>query len=70
MFNYNKLRGRIVEKYGSNEAFAKAVGISIVSMSNKLNNRTGISREEILKWADVLDIAKDELGAYFFTLEV
>ena len=70
MFNYNKLRGRIVEKYGSNEAFAKAVGISIVSMSNKLNNRTGISREEILKWADILDIAKDELGAYFFTLEV
>ena len=70
MFVYNKLRGRIVEKYGSLEAFAAAVGISNVSMSKKFNNKMGISREEIVKWSEMLDISNDDIGAYFFTREV
>ena len=70
MFNYNKLRGRIIEKCGSVEAFAKEVGLSTVSMSKKLNNKTGISREDIINWSEVLDISKDDYGAYFFTKEV
>lgn len=70
MFDYSKLRGRIVEKCGSIEAFAQTVGISSVSMSKKLNNKTDISREDILRWAEVLDIAKENYGAYFFTKNV
>ena len=70
MFVYNKLRGRIVEKYGSLEAFAAAVGISNVSMSKKFNNKMGISREEIVKWSEMLDISNDDIGAYFFAREV
>ena len=37
-FNFSKLRGRIVEKFGKQEDFAKAVGISYVSLSKRLNN--------------------------------
>ena len=70
MFDYSKLRGGIVEKCGSIEAFAQAVGISVVSMSKKLNNKTDISREDILRWAEVLDIAKEDYGVYFFTKNV
>lgn len=70
MFDYSKLRGRIVEKCGSIEAFAQTVGISSVSMSKKLNNKTDISREDILRWAEVLDIAKENYGVYFFTKNV
>lgn len=70
MFNYNKLRGRIIEKCGSVNAFANKVGLSTVSMSRKLNNKTEISREDIINWSEVLDISKDDYGAYFFTKEV
>lgn len=70
MFNYSKLRGRIIEKCGSVESFAKQVGLSNVSMSKKLNNKAGISREDIICWSDVLEISKEDYGAYFFTKEV
>lgn len=70
MFNYSKLRGRIIEKCGSVDSFAKQVGLSTVSMSKKLNNKAGISREDIICWSEVLDISKEDYGAYFFTKEV
>lgn len=35
MYRYNKLRGRIIEKFGTQEKFAKAVGISENSLSKK-----------------------------------
>lgn len=70
VFNYSKLRGRIVEKYGSINSFAKKAGISDVSMSKKLNNKAGISREEILKWSELLDIQAEDYGAYFFAKQV
>lgn len=70
MFVYNKLRGRVIEKYGSMEAFAETLGISRVSLSKKFNNKSGISREEILEWSALLDIPKGDIGAYFFVEEV
>ena len=41
MLTYAKLKGRIVEKYGSQREFAKAIGISEVAMSRKMNCETG-----------------------------
>ena len=34
-YTYNKLRGRIIEKYGSQSAFADEIGRSQVSVSRK-----------------------------------
>ena len=65
-FDYSKLRGRIVEKYGNMNAFAKAVGISKVALSRKLNNKTSITKEEMISWSDILDISIDEYGAFYF----
>lgn len=66
-YTYNKLRGRIVELFGTQMNFAKKLGVSNNSVSKKMNCRTGFSQEDILQWSDLLSISKDEYGDYFFT---
>lgn len=66
IFDYSKLRGRIVEKYGSIEAFSNDLNISKVSISKKLNNKIGISRDEIIEWSTKLEISPDEYGVFYF----
>lgn len=69
-FDYSKLRGRIIEKFGSIKAFAKAYGITNVSMSRKLNGRTAISPNDIKKMSasELLDIQPEEYHEYFFKI--
>ena len=69
-FNYSKLRGKIKEKYSTQESFANAVGISNSSLSLKLNNNGQFSQYEIEKLCNTLDIPKNQIVAYFFTTEV
>lgn len=64
---YNKLRGRIVEKFQTQAAFAQAVGISKNAMSNKMTGKTGLSQEDMILWAELLDIDKQSFGEYFFS---
>ncbi len=70
VFDYRKLRGRIVEKYGTQGNFAKANKISDRSMSLKLNNGIGFSQKEIVLWCNQLDIPIDSIPTYFFTRKV
>lgn len=65
-FSYNKLRGRIVEKYGSQAKFAEALGLSQNSLSKKMSCKTGFSQEDIIKWSNLLDIDKNDIYLYFF----
>lgn len=64
---YCKLKGRIVELYGTQTNFAKKLGISKNSMSKKLTGKTEFSQSNIEQWAELLDIGKGEYGEYFFT---
>ena len=64
-FNYNKLKGCIIEKYGTMGAFAEELGISKQVLSQRMTNRTGLSQEEIVKWARMLGIQQDEYGLFF-----
>ena len=64
---YSKLRGRIVEKYGSQEKFCDVVGLSSVSVSNKMTGQTGFSQKDILKWCELLDIDIKEVGDFFYS---
>lgn len=66
MLDYSKLRGRIVEKYGSIRAFSEATGMSRVQISHKLNGRTDFYTRDILKWCKLLDIAPEDIHVYFF----
>lgn len=66
-YEYRKLRGRIVEKYSSIRKFSEETGLSLTSMSLKLNNKVGFSQEDIEQWANLLEIPKEEYWTYFFT---
>ena len=70
MYDYSKLRGRIVEKYGTLSAFAEELGTSLVVVSNKMNNKAGFTRADIEKWSGLLDISGMEYDAYFFAHQV
>ena len=61
-----KLRGRIVEKYGSLQAFGKTTGVSMTSIYNKINGKTFFTRDEVLKWCKLLDLEIADIGTYFF----
>lgn len=65
-YTYAKLKGRIVEKFGTQKAFADAIGISENSISKKLNGLTGFSQEDIVLWSEKLEIDLREAGKYFF----
>lgn len=67
VFDYGKLRGRIVEKYGSISKFGEQLDISRTSLDLKLNNKVDISRSEIITWSNLLEIEPTEYSAYFFT---
>lgn len=64
---YPKLRGRIIEKYGSQEAFCTAVGLSSVSVSKKMTGQTGFSQKDIIRWCELLDIDIKDVGDFFYS---
>lgn len=72
VFDFSKLRGRIVEKFGSNAAFAAAIGLPESSLSARLNQRVMLDSDEIVRWSqpDLLDIPAEELHVYFLNPKV
>ena len=69
-FNYSKLRGKVKEIFNTQEDFSKALGIGTVSLSQKLNNKSEWSQQEINKAVELLKIEDSEISVYFFTEEV
>lgn len=70
MFETAKLRGRIVEKFGSQSAFAEASGSSVSFISQYMNGKTQLIQETMDRWITLLEIPADEINAYFFTKKV
>lgn len=70
IFEYSKLRGRIIEKFETIGNFADVIGISRSSFSMKLNNSSEFSQYEIKKISEKLEIPKNEIEVYFFTEKV
>ncbi len=68
--NANKIKGRIVEIFGSQREFAKAIGISEVTVAKKLNNKSEFSQNDIVEWCNALQISSDDVGSYFFANEL
>lgn len=69
-FDYSKLRGRIVEKFGTQIDFSKAVRMSERTLSLKLNGKRFFTQDEIALVTDILDIPENEIPLYFFTPKV
>lgn len=68
--DYAKLRGKIREVFGTQEAFANAIGLSSVSLSARLNGKLEWRSDEIAKACAVLGIPLVDNSAYFFTKKV
>ena len=66
-YKYNKLRGRIVEIFGSQAAFAEKIHTSVQTVSAKLLGRSNFTQDNILVWSEALQIDQNEIGNYFFT---
>ena len=66
-FKTNKLRGRIVEMYGTNSRFADAVGCTNEFFSRYLNGKTILNQDMMVKWISALEISDNEIADYFFT---
>jgi len=65
-FKYDKLKGRIKEKYGTQENFAKAIGKTQTTTSFKINGKRLWNQGEIIKAIELLDLSKDDIVEYFF----
>lgn len=70
IFDYSKLIGRIVEKFGTKKKFANAIGQSSTNLCNKLTGKTQISSEDIANWCPLLQIDYIDIPLYFFVLKV
>lgn len=68
-YNYSKLRGKIVEKFGSQAKFADEMGVSTVIINRKLANKCGFSQDDIIKWSELLGIESENYNKYFFCRE-
>ncbi len=69
-YDYSKLKGRIREIFGTDAAFADAIGLSARSVSLKLNMKRAWTQPDMEKAAEVLKFPEDEIQTYFFTRKV
>ena len=67
--SYFKLRGAIREKFGTQEAFAAAMGMDPSTLSAKLNGRSEWDRAEIEKACTLLGVPLERAHEYFFSAE-
>ena len=69
-FDYSKLRGRIVEKFGSQMSFAKAMNISERTLSLKMSGKRTWKQTEICLAINLLGLSNSDIQNYFFSLKV
>lgn len=69
-YDYRRLRGRIIEKYGALKDFAVAMGWSERTLSLKINCKVFWKQPEIIKASELLEIPSDEVMNYFFNQNV
>lgn len=70
MYDTSKLRGRIVEKYGTLVAFAEAVHCSLSFLSQYMNGKKKLDQPTMDAWIVALEIPASEIHLYFFTHKV
>ena len=63
----SKLRGKIVEKFGTLENFAKELGTTRQTLSNKMNKKIPWKQDQIETVCMILDIDKSQIFEYFFS---
>lgn len=67
LYKHQKLKARIIEKYGTQGNFARELNTSEITVSKKICDKVPFTHNDIVKWCEVLEIDQDDIGAYFFT---
>lgn len=70
MFDYQKLKARIMEKFKTQGAFAEAMGMSLPALNQRLNGAIEWKSPEIVKACELLDINLTDAHMYFFVKKV
>lgn len=70
MYDYSKLKGRIVEILGTQKNFAEKMDLSNTSIISKMTGRVDFTQGEIKKASEILAINIDEIPEYFFKEKV
>lgn len=66
-FNSRKLRGKIVEKYGSISAFSKKMNVSEVSVHKFLSGKSDWNRSRLVEASNLLEVSSpEEFSDLFF----
>lgn len=68
--NRPRIRGRIVELFGSQQNFARHLGQTEQTVSKKLRGKATLSQEDIIRWCEALRIPAGEVGEIFFAPEL
>lgn len=69
-FNYDKLKGRIIEIFGSQGEFASTMEWSDRTLSLKINGKIPWKQTDICKALKLLKLHETDIPTYFFTTEV
>lgn len=64
-FDYSKLRGRIVERYGSVAKFSEKTKIKYPAVIRKMAGETAFTQADIVEWCELLGIDMSEAPLYF-----
>lgn len=70
MYDYSKLKGRIVEILGTQKNFAEKMELSNTSIISKMAGRVDFTQGEIKKASKILAITIEEIPEYFFKEKV
>ena len=66
IFDYNKLKGKIKEKYSTQEDFSKAINMSRTSLSLRLSGKLDFSQSEIDLAIKKFGLNGKDIPEYFF----
>lgn len=69
-FDYQRLKGKIVEKYNKQSDFARAMQMSERTLSLKMNGKVAWKQTEIMKAIKLLDLKDSDIQPYFFVIKV
>ncbi len=65
-YDYRKLSGLIVEKFGTRGKFASAMGWSERTLSLKMNSERFWTQKDICRASAILGIPAEDIPLYFF----
>lgn len=65
-FNYDKLIGKIIEKYKTRENFAIQARMSIPTLINKLSGKVDFKSKEIFNFCKLLNIPLEQIHYFFY----